>query len=170
MSYVFCVMFGMIFIVIFVVFSNGVKIIRPYEQGLLEVLGTYKRILYPGFNYVPPIVSRVNKVDLRIQTIPLEGKKVFTKDNTPVHIDMKIRVKVQDAKKAWYDIDNYTIGTKSLAQEKLKTIVGKTESVALVSGWDQVNKKIRNVMEKDAELWGVKVVSVEMELATPWKK
>ncbi len=48
----------------------GVKIIRPYEKGLVERLGKFNRILDPpGVHFIIPFMEHVKKVDMREHVI-----------------------------------------------------------------------------------------------------
>ncbi len=160
---VLCLIVSMIVVIsISLIMSSGLKIIRPYEQGLLEVLGVYQRKLMPGLNWVPPLVSKVHRVDLRTTTLHIPGQDVFTRDSIPVRIETDVSIRVRDAKKAWYDIENYRSTATSLARLRLKTVLGNTEFDSLSLNRDKVNARLRKAMNKVTLGWGVEVVSVNI--------
>ena len=164
-----CLISGAIIVVIalIMVLMTGVKIIRPYEQGLQEVLGSFKRRLNPGFNFVIPLVSRVMKIDLRTQTLDVPKQEVITKDNSPTFVDAVIYIKVNDAKKAYYEVDDFKKATIYLAQTTLRSVIGDMELDDVLSNRDKVNLSLRDILDNSTDPWGVKVVSVEIREVDP---
>ena len=53
----------------------GVKIIRPYEKGLVERLGKFNRILDPGVHFIIPFMERVKKVDMREHVVDVPRRR-----------------------------------------------------------------------------------------------
>ncbi|MCK4718641.1 MAG: SPFH/Band 7/PHB domain protein, partial [Thermoplasmata archaeon] len=76
--------------------KSAIYIIRPYQQGLYERLGSFRGTLNPGFNIVSPLISRVIKIDLRTQPLDVPAQEVITKDNAPARVDAIIYIKVVD--------------------------------------------------------------------------
>ncbi len=143
------------------------KIIRPYEQGLLEVLGKFKRRLNPGFNFIPPFVSTVHKLDLRTQTLDVPRQEVITKDNSPTNVDAVIYIKINDVKKAFYEIENYKVGTIFLAQTTLRSVIGDMELDEILSSRESINIQLRDILDQATDPWGVKVQAVEIREVDP---
>jgi len=154
-------------VVIVLILMNGVKIIRPFEQGLHEILGAFKKRLNPGFNFVTPLVSRVMKIDMRTRTLDVPKQEVITKDNSPTFVDAVIYIKVNDAKKAFYEVDNFQKATIYLAQTTLRSIIGDMELDDVLSNRDKVNLSLRDILDESTDPWGVKVVSVEIREVDP---
>ena len=103
-------------IALVIVFVSGIRIIRPYQKGLLEVLGSFKHMMNPGFKWVVPMISTVTVMDLRLQTLDVARQEVITKDNAPTNVDAVIYIKVVDAYKAFYEVVNYRQATVYLSQ------------------------------------------------------
>ncbi|MEE9473051.1 MAG: SPFH domain-containing protein, partial [Acidimicrobiia bacterium] len=66
--------------VLFVVAGTGLKIVRPFEKGLVERLGRYMETLDPGLRWIIPFVERIIKVDMREQVVDVPPQEVITKD------------------------------------------------------------------------------------------
>ena len=161
------VLAAIVTITIAIIMMTGLKIIRPYQQGLLEVLGGFRRRLNPGLNWVPPLVSRVIKLDLRTQTLDVPRQEVITKDNSPTNVDAVIYIKVSDAKKAFYEIQDYKLGTIFLAQTTLRSVIGDMELDEVLSNREVINVKLRDILDESTDPWGVKVSSVEIREVDP---
>lgn len=152
---------------VIVLFLTAVKIIQPYEQGILIVLGKFKRVLNPGFNLVPPLISQVVKLDLRTQVLDVPRQEVITKDNSPTNVDAIIYIKVVDPKKAYFEVTNYRMATVSLAQTTLRSIIGDMELDEILYNRERINLRLRDVLDMATDAWGVRVEAVEIREVDP---
>ena len=78
----------MIIFVVFIVYvAMGVKIVRPYQKGVVEQLGRYKGTVEPGLRLIYPFIHRLRTVDMREQVIDVPPQEVITQDNVAVSVD-----------------------------------------------------------------------------------
>lgn len=157
----------LIIIVVLAVMSSGIKIVRPYEQGIYMRLGRYVRILNQGFNYVAPLLNTVVMIDLRTQVLDVPRQEVITKDNSPANVDAIIYIKVIDPTKAFFQVTNYRTATIYLAQTTLRSLVGDMELDEILSNRQKVNLHLRDVLDEATDKWGVKVEGVEIREVDP---
>jgi len=157
-------------IVILLILSSGIRIIRPYEQGIYMRLGKFVRILNSGFNYVTPLISEVVKLDLRTQVLDVPKQEVITKDNSPTNVDAIIYTKVIDPKKAFFEVQNYRAATVYLAQTTLRSIIGDMELDEILSNRERINVHLRDVLDEATDKWGVRVENVEIREVDPAPK
>ena len=94
----------LIILVLLVVAFKGVKILRPYEKGVVERLGKYSRTVESGLIIIIPFVETIRKVDLREQVVDVPPQEVITKDNTVVVVDCVIFYEVVDPFNAVYNV------------------------------------------------------------------
>lgn len=146
---------------------TAIKIIQPYEQGLLIVLGNFRRRLNPGLNIVPPLISRVVTLDLRTQTLDVPRQEVITKDNSPTNVDAIIYIKIIDPDKAYFEVQNYKMATIYLAQTTLRSIIGDMELDEILYQRDKINTHLRDILDEATDKWGVKVDAVEIREVDP---
>ncbi len=161
---------GITFLVILAVIAilvGALRIIQPYQQGLLVVLGSFKRVLNPGVNFVPPLVSRVIKVDLRTQVLDVPRQEVITKDNSPTNVDAIIFIKVIDPIKSFFEVTDYKIATIALAQTTLRSIIGDMELDEILYNRERINVQLRDTLDHATDAWGVKVEAVEIREVDP---
>ena len=149
---------------------SGVKIIRPYEQGVYMRLGRFVRILSQGFNFVTPMVNEVVKIDLRTQVLDVPRQEVITKDNSPVNVDAIIYIKVIDPKKAFFEVTDYRSATIYLAQTTLRSIIGDMNLDEILSNREKINLRLRDILDEATDKWGVKVEAVEIREVDPAPK
>jgi len=149
------------------ILTNGIKIVRPYEQAIYMRLGKYVRVLNQGFNLVAPMVNSVVTIDLRTQVLDVPRQEVITKDNSPTNVDAIIYIKVIDPTKAFFQVTNYRTATIYLAQTTLRSLIGDMELDEVLSNRQKINLHLRDVLDEATDKWGVKVEGVEIREVDP---
>ena len=154
------------FIVILVLLTRMIYTIQPYQQGIVTLLGSYKRMINPGFNIVSPL-SQVLKIDLRTQVLEVPRQEVITKDNSPTNVDAIIYIKVVDAPKAIFQVQDYHVATVALAQTTLRSIIGDMELDEILYNRERINTRLRDILDEATDKWGVRVDAVEIKEVDP---
>ena len=152
--------------IVFILIS-GVRIIQPWQQGLEIRLGQYKGRLDPGFNWVVPLITNVIKMDLRTQVLEIPKQEVITKDNSPTNVDAIVYIKVIDPEKAYFEVTNYHLATVALAQTTLRSVIGDMELDEILYNRDLINNRLRDILDKATDAWGVRVEAVEIREVDP---
>ena len=163
------IILALIVISIFVVavLARMIVIIKPYEEGIYIFMGTFKRVLKPGLNFVSPVFREVIIVDERVQTLDVPKQEVITKDNSPTNVDAVIYIKVVDPQKAVFQVQNYKVATVLLAQTNLRAVIGDMELDEILSNRHTINMRLRDELDRATDPWGVKVDSVEIKEVDP---
>ncbi|MBN1224631.1 MAG: SPFH/Band 7/PHB domain protein, partial [Candidatus Aminicenantes bacterium] len=110
--------------VIFIIAATGLKIIRPWQKGLIERLGKYQRTADSGLTLIIPFLERLIKVDMREQVVDVPPQAVITKDNVAVDVDAVVYYEVTDPVKVTYNVSNFYLAATKLAQTNLRNLVG----------------------------------------------
>jgi regulator of protease activity HflC (stomatin/prohibitin superfamily) len=147
--------------------AMSIRIVRPFEKGLVERLGKFQRVLDPGLNLIMPFVDTVQKVDMRERVIDVPAQLVITRDNVGVEVDAIIYIQVTDPFRSKYEINNYNYASTKLAQTNLRNVIGEMDLDACLSSRDDVNNQLRDVLDSATDKWGVKVNRVEMQRIDP---
>jgi regulator of protease activity HflC (stomatin/prohibitin superfamily) len=156
----------LVFIVILVLLTRMIYTINPYQQGIVILLGSYKRLINPGFNMVSPLAT-VQKIDLRTQVLEVPRQEVITKDNSPTNVDAIIYIKVVDAPKAIFQVQDYHVATVALAQTTLRSIIGDMELDEILYNRERINTRLRDILDEATDKWGVRVDAVEIKEVDP---
>jgi regulator of protease activity HflC (stomatin/prohibitin superfamily) len=154
-------------LVIVFIFAKGVVIIQPYEQGLEIRLGKYIGRMNPGFRWVVPMVTSIVKLDLRTQVVDVPKQEVITKDNSPTNVDAIVYVRVIDPEKAFFEVSNYRTATVALAQTTLRGVIGDMQLDEVLYNRDLINTRLRDILDRETDQWGVKVERVEIKEVDP---
>jgi regulator of protease activity HflC (stomatin/prohibitin superfamily) len=153
-------------VVLLIVLTRMLYTIQPYQQGIVTRLGSYRKMINPGFNVVSPL-SIVLKIDLRTQVLEVPRQEVITKDNSPTNVDAIIYIKVVDAPKAIFQVQDYHVATVALAQTTLRSIIGDMELDEVLYNRERINTRLRDILDEATDKWGVRVDAVEIKEVDP---
>jgi regulator of protease activity HflC (stomatin/prohibitin superfamily)/rRNA processing protein Gar1 len=160
------VLFIIVLLIVLIILSRAIYTIQPYQQGIVTLFGSYKRMINPGFNVVNPL-SQVRKIDLRTQVLEVPRQEVITKDNSPTNVDAIIYIKVVDAPKAIFQVQDYHVATVALAQTTLRSIIGDMELDEVLYNRERINTRLRDILDEATDRWGVRVEAVEIKEVDP---
>ena len=110
--------------VLFAFAASGIKIVRPYQKGIVEQLGRYKATVDPGLKLIIPFIQSLTRVDMREQVIDVPPQEVITKDNVTVTVDAVIYFEPTDAQRLIYNVANFILAVTKLAQTNLRNVIG----------------------------------------------
>ncbi len=158
---------AIIVFVLFVVAGTGLKIVRPFEKGLVERLGRYKETLNPGLRWIIPFVERIIKVDMREQVVDVPPQEVITKDNVVVTVDAVVYYQATDPVKLKYNINNFIQAATKLAQTNLRNLIGDLQLDEALTSRDRINTTLRVILDDATDMWGTKVIRVEIQRIEP---
>ena len=149
--------------VIVVFIALGLKIVQEYERGVRFTLGKFSGVINPGLRFVIPILQTWQKVDIRTKVIDVPDQDAITKDNVSIKVNAVLYFKVSDAEKAIIQVDHYSYAVSQLAQTTMRDVVGEVTLDELLSKREAVSSKIRLIVDKATDPWGIKVESVELK-------
>ena len=153
------------FIVVYV--AMGVRIIRPYQKGVIEQLGRYKETVDPGLRIIKPVIERLRAVDMREQVIDVPPQEVITEDNVAVSVDAVIYFEPTDPQRLLYNISNFVLAVTKLAQTNLRNVIGEMSLDQAFTSRERVNAALRQILDDATDKWGVRVVRVEIQRIDP---
>ena len=153
--------------VVFVLAAAAIKIVRPYQQGIVEELGKYKLTTGPGLKIIIPIIQSMTRVDMREQVVDVPPQEVITKDNVTVTVDAVIYYEPTDAQRLVYNVANFILAVTKLAQTNLRNVIGDMTLDNALTSRDNVNTSLRQVLDDATDKWGVRVVRVEIQRIDP---
>ena len=156
-------MFESILIIVIIVALSGVKVINEYERGVILTLGKYSSTKKAGLRYVIPAVQRMIKVDMRIKAIDVPSQDAMTRDNVSVRVNAVLYYKVRTSEKAVLEVENFMYAVSQLAQTTMRNVIGEVTLDELLSTREDVSTKIKKIVEKATDPWGIEVQGVELK-------
>jgi regulator of protease activity HflC (stomatin/prohibitin superfamily) len=160
-------LFVILVVVVFIIAATGIKIVRPWEKGLIERLGRYQRTADSGLTMIIPFMERIHKVDMREQVHDVPPQAVITKDNVVVEVDAVVYFEVTDPVKVTYNVANLYLAASKLAQTNLRNLVGDLALDESLTSREVINTQLRQILDDATDKWGVKVTRVELQRIEP---
>lgn len=161
------VLIGLLIVVVLLL-SMTLKIIRQQHVGIVERLGKYRRKLEPGPHLVIPIFDKiVHDLDVREEVVPFPPQGVITEDNLMVSIDSVIYFQIVDPVRAAYEAQDYRGAIEQLTMTTLRNIIGGMDLETALTSRDEINQKLRMVLDEATGKWGIKVNRVELRAIDP---
>lgn len=152
-----------ILVSIIILVLSGIKQLMEYEKGIKFTFGKYTSIMGSGLNLVIPVIQSYERVDVRIKTVDVPKQDCITKDNVSVNVDAVSYYYVFDVKKAILDVEDFYYAISQLSQTTMRDVVGEVTLDELLANRDSISLKIKQVIDKASDAWGIKVDKVELK-------
>lgn len=155
----------MLYVIGFIVFILLISIrqINQYERGIRFTLGKFTGMMSPGWRLVIPVFQTYQKVDIRVKAVDVPDQNAITRDNVSVKVNAVIYYKVSDASKAIIEVEDFRHAISQYAQTTMRNIVGEVTLDELLASRDKIADRIREIVDKETDDWGLKVQNVELK-------
>jgi regulator of protease activity HflC (stomatin/prohibitin superfamily) len=154
---------GVILLVLVLFVLAGLRVVNQYERGVIFVLGRLIGAKGPGLFWVPPFISSMRKIDMRVVTIELPPQESVTRDNVTVKVSAVVYFYVVNANDAVNNVLDYYRATVQIAQTTLRSVLGQSQLDQLLAEREEINRAIQSVIDDHTERWGIKVTTVEVK-------
>jgi regulator of protease activity HflC (stomatin/prohibitin superfamily) len=146
----------------------GLRVLKEYERAVIYRHGKLTGIKGPGICWIIPGINSMRVVDLRVRTEDIQPQESMTRDNVTVSVNAVLYYKVTDPIKAVNEVANYDFATIRGAQTTLRNVIGQYKLDDLLKNRDIINSRLREIIDKMTDPWGIKVLAVEiMDLEIP---
>ena len=152
-----------LFIIVFFLAITSIRQVNQYEKGIKFTFGKFTSIMEPGWSFVWPIIQSYQKVDVRVKAVDVPDQNAITRDNVSVKVNAVIYYKVSDAPKAIIEVEDFRYAISQYAQTTMRNIVGEVTLDELLSSRDKIAERIREIVDKETDAWGLKVNNVELK-------
>jgi regulator of protease activity HflC (stomatin/prohibitin superfamily) len=160
--------FTILMLIVAFIAYNLILIVPMRELCVIERLGKFRSTLEPGLHFLIPFVDRVAyRHETRELCINIPHQSCISRDNIQIDVDALLYIKVMDAYKASYGIEDYLIAAINLAQTTVRSEVGKLRLSQTFSERDALNETIVREIDNASETWGIKVMRYEVMNITP---
>jgi regulator of protease activity HflC (stomatin/prohibitin superfamily) len=160
---VWLIVLGAVILILLLIFMSAIRVVQQYERGVIFVLGRLTGAKGPGIFLVPPFITRMIKVDLRIVTLTVPPQEVITRDNVTVKVTAVIYFYVVNPSDAVVKVMNFIQATTQIGQTTLRNVLGQSELDELLSQRNKINRELQEIIDEHTERWGVKVTAVEIK-------
>src|SRR5882724_11000116 len=127
---------------------SGIRLVQQYERGVIFVLGRLTGAKGPGVFFVPPFISRIVKVDLRIVTLTVPPQEVITRDNVTIKVTAVIYFYVVNPAAAVVNVPNFVQATTQIGQTTLRNVLGQSELDELLAQRNKINRNLQAIIDE----------------------
>ena len=171
--------FGFIALVLLVIAVKTIRIVPQATVLLVERLGKFDKVADRGLNILVPFLDKpravfwtntrpgLTLIDLREQYIDLPPQPVITRDNVTIHVDSVVYWQITDPIKAVYEINDLVGSIVQLTITGMRAVIGEMDLDHTLSQRDQINAKLRIILDEATDKWGVKVTRVDVKNINP---
>jgi regulator of protease activity HflC (stomatin/prohibitin superfamily) len=171
--------FAFIAIALLIIAVKTIKIVPQATVMLIERLGRFNRVATGGLNIIVPFLDKprgvywtntrpgLSSIDLRELFIDLPPQPVITRDNVTIHVDSVVYWQVTDPIKAVYEVADLVGGLVQLTITGMRAVMGEMDLDHTLSSRDQINAKLRLILDEATDKWGVKVTRVDVKNINP---
>ena len=166
-------------IVLLIIAVKTIKIVPQATVMLVERLGRFSRVASSGLNILMPFLDKpravywtntrpgLSSIDLREQYLDLPPQPVITRDNVTIHVDSVVYWQITDPVKAVYEMNDLVGGIVQLTITGMRAVMGDMDLDHTLSQRDQINSKLRLILDEATDKWGVKVTRVDVKNINP---
>jgi regulator of protease activity HflC (stomatin/prohibitin superfamily) len=154
---------ALVVIIVLMLLFSAIRVVQQYERGVIFVLGKLTGAKGPGIFLVPPFVTRMIKVDLRVVTLTVPPQEVISRDNVTIKVTAVVYFYVVDPVSAVVNVMNYMQATTQIGQTTLRNVLGQSDLDELLSQRNKINRELQTIIDEHTERWGVKVTAVEIK-------
>lgn len=156
-----------------------IKIVPQSSVLLIERLGRFHRVAQSGLNIIVPFFESpravywlnsrpgITSIDLREQFIDLPPQPVITRDNVTINVDSVVYWMITDPIKSVYEINDLVGSLVQLTITGMRAVMGEMDLDHTLSSRDQINSKLRLILDEATDKWGVKVTRVDVKNINP---
>lgn len=159
--------------------AKTIKIVPQSTVLLIERLGRFHRTAQSGLNIIIPFFEAprsvfwtnirpgTTSIDLREQFIDLPPQPVITRDNVTINVDSVVYWMITDPMKSVYEVNDLVGGIIQLTITGMRAVMGEMDLDHTLSSRDQINSKLRLILDEATDKWGVKVTRVDVKNINP---
>ncbi|HUD10451.1 MAG TPA: SPFH domain-containing protein [Candidatus Saccharimonadales bacterium] len=152
------------FVILILILGSSMRIVKQYQLGVVLRLGKLRTNLkQPGLCFILPAIDRLQTIDMRTVTLPVDSQKVITKDNVSIDVAAVAYYQVSDAIKSVVAIEDVQSAIYQIAQTTVRNIVGQNLLDDVLSQTVKINEAVKAILDKTTEKWGVYVSMVELK-------
>jgi len=158
-------MIGLVIVLLVIVIAlmtTAIVIIQPHEQGIYLRMGRFVRVLTPGVNIVPPLVSEVKKVDMRPRVLSISYDDLLASDRSRFMLTMKVHFRVTDSKKAYFETPDCEKVVGESAATSLRLAIRNASKDEVWTSSRKIGEIVRGDLDMAVSRFGMKVEAVEL--------
>lgn len=143
--------------------NTVIRFVPQQTAWVVERMGKFHRILPPGLAILFPLIDKIQYVQsLKENAIEIPSQSAITSDNVTLEMDGVLYIKVIDAYKASYGVENAEYAISQLAQTTMRSEIGQLTLDHVLKERQNLNSNITRAINEAAESWGIQCLRYEI--------
>ena len=179
--------FGLVLFFLFLtaaILTVAAKTVRVVPQAtvmMVERLGRFHKLADSGLHILVPVIDKPRgvywtgmppglfSIDMREQFLDMPLQSAITRDNVQIVIDAVVYWQITDSLKSVYGVVDLIGGIMQLTVTGMRSVIGDMELDQCLSSREEINAKLRVIVDEATDKWGVKVLRVDVKNINPPK-
>jgi regulator of protease activity HflC (stomatin/prohibitin superfamily) len=159
---------GVVVLLVLIVGFRSIRLVPQARVVIVQRLGRYHKTAGSGPVFVLPFMDKIlPTIDMREQVEPFVPQAVITADNVGIQVATVVYYQIIDAKNATYQVVNLLGAMEQLTITSLRNVIGGLTLDRALTSREDINSKMRVVLDEVTEGWGVRVTRVELKDIIP---
>ena len=155
-------------VIVLLIIIKNINVVPQSNAYVIERFGTFYTIWGNGIHVKVPFMDRVaRRVSLKEQVVDFEPQSVITRDNVSMKIDTVVYYQITDPRLYTYGVESPIMAIETLCATTLRNIIGELELDSTLTSRDNINARIREILDEATDPWGIKVKRVELKNILP---
>ncbi|MGI8917024.1 MAG: SPFH domain-containing protein [Pyrinomonadaceae bacterium] len=162
-----------------VVASKTIRIVPQATVMMVERLGRFHKLADSGLHILVPFIDKprgvfwtgslpgISSIDLREQFLDMPLQSAITRDNVQIVVDAVVYWQITDPLKSVYEVVDLIGGIMQLTVTGMRSVMGDRELDQCLSSREEINVKLRVILDEATDKWGVKVLRVDVKNINP---
>ncbi|ODQ78522.1 hypothetical protein BABINDRAFT_162727 [Babjeviella inositovora NRRL Y-12698] len=140
-----------------------VRFVPQQTAWVVERMGKFHRILPPGLAILLPVLDKIQYVQsLKESAVEIPSQSAITADNVTLEMDGVLYIRVVDAYKASYGVEDAEYAISQLAQTTMRSEIGQLSLDHVLKERQVLNHNITTAINEAAEDWGIQCLRYEI--------
>jgi regulator of protease activity HflC (stomatin/prohibitin superfamily) len=159
--------------------AKTVRVVPQATVMVVERLGRFHKLANSGLHVLVPFLDRprgfhwtglrpgLSSIDLREQFLDMPPQAAITRDNVQIGVDAVVYWQVTDPLKSVCEVVDLVGGITQLTVTGLRAVMGDMDLDQCLSSREEINGRLRLILDEATDKWGVKVTRVDVKNITP---
>jgi regulator of protease activity HflC (stomatin/prohibitin superfamily) len=159
--------------------ARTVRVVPQATVMVVERLGRFHKLADSGLHVLVPFLDKprgvqwaglrsgLSSIDLREQFLDLPPQAAITRDNVQIGVDAVVYWQVTDPPKSVYEVVDLVGGIVQLTITGMRAVMGDMDLDQCLSSREEINGRLRLILDEATDKWGVKVTRVDVKNITP---
>jgi regulator of protease activity HflC (stomatin/prohibitin superfamily) len=137
--------------------------VLEYEKGLKYAKGKFRSVLEPGQYWYMPFFTIIQKLDVRPRFVSVTGQELLSSDGVTLKVSLAANFEITDPNVAINTVKSFQEALYLELQLALREIIGAADIDTVLSGRNELSKKLMEATGPKVTALGLKLISVNLK-------